>query len=235
MKFILKETALDPLSRNPVQDYLRSLDISKTSSFTGTPPQEDEEDYKDLNHIDEGVEMLHKHLENDGNIFLQVDSDADGYTSAAIIYSFIKTIKPEANLEFNIHPEKEHGIVLDDVDFSTDLVIIPDAGSNQIDELTELQQRSDVLIIDHHIVDVDASSDKVIIINNQTSPNFKNKSLSGAGMTYKFIQAYSKKFGLGDVYKKYLDLAAIGIIADSMDTRNLDNNYLIYNGLNNIL
>ena len=53
-------------------------------------------------------------------------------------------------------------------------------------------------------------------------------------MTYKFIQAYSKKFGLGDIYKKYLDLAAIGIIADSMDTRNLDNNYLIYNGLNNI-
>ena len=73
MKFILKETALDPLSRNPVQDYLRSLDISKTSSFTGAPPQEDEEDYKDLNHIDEGVEMLHKHLEKDGNIFLQVD------------------------------------------------------------------------------------------------------------------------------------------------------------------
>ena len=178
--------------------------------------------------------MLHKHLEANNNIFLQVDSDTDGYTSAAIIYNFIKTIEPEANIIFNIHPQKEHGIVLEDVDFSQDLVIIPDAGSNQYDELIELRQRADVLIIDHHIADIDVNHEKVVVINNQTSDFFENKSLSGAGMAYKFVQAYSEKYGHGEMYKRYLDLAAIGIVADSMDTRNLDNNYLIYHGLKNI-
>lgn len=234
MKFKLKEESLNPLSSTPVVDYLNSLGIRKTDSFIGVPPKEDEEDYGVLANINKGVEMLHKHLERGSNIFLQVDSDADGYTSSAIMYSFIRTISPDANITFNIHPEKEHGIVVEDVDFSQELVIIPDAGSNQFDELDELQNRTDILVIDHHIVDVDASSEKVIIINNQTSAFFENKSLSGAGMVYKFIQAYSDKYGFGEVYKKYLDLTAIGIIADSMDSRNLDNNYLIYQGLNNI-
>lgn len=53
-------------------------------------------------------------------------------------------------------------------------------------------------------------------------------------MTYKFIQAFCDHYGYGEIYKDYLDLAAIGIVADSMDSRNLDNNYLIYHGLNNI-
>lgn len=234
MKFILKETALDPLSSTPVQDYLKSLGISKVSSFMETPPSEDEESYNVLTNINKGMEMLDRVLQKDGKIFLQVDSDTDGYTSAAIIYDFIKTIKPDADLVFNIHPQKEHGVFLDDIDFDIDLVIVPDAGSNQAEVMRELQQRAEVLIIDHHIVDIDVSSDRVVVVNNQTSDFFENKSLSGAGMMYKFVQAYSNKYDLGDFYKKYLDLAAIGIIADSMDTRNLDNNYLIYNGLRNI-
>lgn len=35
--------------------------------------------------------------------------------------------------------------------------------------MEELQQRADVLIIDHHLVDIDVSSEKVVVINNQTS------------------------------------------------------------------
>lgn len=135
---------------------------------------------------------------------------------------------------YNIHPQKEHGVFLEDIDFDIDLVIVPDAGSNQEEVMRELQQRAEVLIIDHHIADVDINSDRVVVVNNQTSAFFANKSLSGSGMVYKFIQAYSQKYDHGKLYEKYLDLAAIGIVADSMDSRNLDNNYLIYYGLRNI-
>ena len=163
-----------------------------------------------------------------------ITSDTDGYTSSAIMYNFITRIAPDIEIDFNIHPEKEHGIIPDDVDYGYDFVIVPDAGSNQADELEELSRRADVLIIDHHIADVDVNSDRVIVVNNQTSSFFSNKSLSGAGMVYKFVQAYCETYDYGEIYKDYQDLAAIGIIADSMDSRNLDNNYLIYHGLRNI-
>jgi single-stranded-DNA-specific exonuclease len=41
-------------------------------------------------------------------------------------------------------------------------------------------------------------------------------------------------FGTGNGYRKYEDLAALGIIADCMDSRTLDNNAIILNGLTHI-
>lgn len=81
--------------------------------------------------MEQAVEMLGKHLQKNNEIFLVVDSDPDGYTSGSIIYNFIKDIFPKSKLQYCLHPEKEHGVVLADVPIETDLIIIPDAGSNQ--------------------------------------------------------------------------------------------------------
>ena len=74
-----------------------------------------------------------------------------------------------------------------------------------------------------------------IIVNNQTSPEYSNKSLSGAGVVYKFIKAMDKRYFNDDhIYHDYGDLAAIGIIADAMNMTTLDNNYIAYWGLSHI-
>lgn len=234
MKYKLKETPIDIHSETFLEDYFRNQGISKLESFLRAPQDEDQESPFGLSYIYEGLEMLRKHVSRGSTIFLQVDSDTDGYTSSAMIYSFLKTLNPALEIHWAIHPNKEHGMVPDIVPFDVDLVIVPDAGSNQIEESEELAQRCDVLIIDHHIADVDISSEKVVVINNQTSPFFNNKNSSGAGIVYKFLEAYCKKYELGDLYKDYIDLAAVGIVADMMDSRQLDNNYIITKGLQNI-
>jgi single-stranded-DNA-specific exonuclease len=127
--------------------------------------------------------------------------------------------------------------MLDTVPIDVDYVIIPDAGSIQFDEQEELSRKGyKVLIIDHHNVSNPPKLENVVLVNNQLSPDFSNKALSGAGMVYKVIQAFNKtyenEFPL--VYEKYADLAALGIISDMMDTRTLDNNYIINKGLKNI-
>lgn len=91
-----------------------------------------------------------------------------------------------------------------------------------------------VLVMDHHIVHETAQHEKVVVVNNQTSDGFTNKSLSGAGVVFKVIQAFDTKFGKRILYKQFEDLAALGIIADCMDSRHLDNNAIILNGLKNI-
>lgn len=184
-----------------------------------------------LLNIDKMINELHYGFTNNKRFFLQVDSDADGYTSAAIFYAFFKQTYPNSNIKINLHPGKEHGIKLNDIDIDVDFIVVPDAGSNQVDEqLVLAEQGRKVLIIDHHIVDVKLEEHpNITIVNNRISPG-SNESLSGAGVVYKVIQAYSEKFLTGREHHQFVDVAAVGIVADMMDTTVLDNDYLIKQG-----
>ena len=237
LKYKLKENSIQPFSLSYLKDYLKSLGIENPDSFIKEPRLEDEETFWNLKYIKETVEELYRGFKENKKFFLQIDSDTDGYTSSAIFYAFFKRLFPDANIEWRLHDNKEHGIILDTIPIDTDYVIIPDAGSNQFDEQEEMVKRGyKVIILDHHNLEDYPLFPDVYIVNNQSSPKFKNKSLSGAGVVYKTIQAFNKiyeeEFDL--IYHEFVDLAALGIVADMMDTRTLDNNYIIHKGLNNI-
>ena len=216
-------------------EYLNNLGITSVDSFLYKPKPSDYENPWKLENIDKIVEILNWGFENNKEFFLQVDSDTDGMTSSAIFYNYFKMLYPDAHITYRVHDGKEHGVILNTVPVYTDIVVIPDAGSNQVDEIYELaSQDRHILVMDHHLVHQEIQHEKVAIVNNQTSEGFTNKSLSGAGVVYKVIQAYDMKYGKRILYKQFEDLAALGIIADCMDTRHLDNNAIILNGLKNI-
>lgn len=231
----LKQNSISANSSDYFADYLRSLGIRKVESFMEMPFDEDEESPKNLDNIEELVDALHNGFILNKTFYLQPDADVDGYTSAAIFYRYFKDLYPNAKIYWEVHDGKEHGIILKKIPVWVDIVVIPDAGSNQFEEQKELVRRNQqVLVIDHHSVDNFQVIDGVIVVNNQLSERFKNKSLSGAGVVYKVIQRYSQKYNDGKYHLNFIDLAAIGIVSDMMDTRNLDNNYIIYHGLRNI-
>lgn len=231
----LKETPINLDSSNIIEDYLKSLGIEKTESFLSEPSIYDEESYKELKRVNELVDTLHEGFTTKQKFFMQIDSDVDGFTSASIFYRYFKDLYPAAEIKCRVHNGKEHGIVMNSIPQDAKYIIIPDAGSNQIEEQIELVRKGKtVLVIDHHLVDNYQEVPGAIVVNNQLSPNFKNKFLSGAGMVYKIIQAYSKKYGNNEHHKQYIDLAALGLISDMMDTRDLDNNFLISTGLKTI-
>lgn len=163
-------------------------------------------------------------------------SDVDGITSSSIFYRFFKGYYPEANIVWRLHEGKEHGVIIDTVPDDTDIIVLPDSGSMQLEEQQELADKGKIIIIiDHHTVTEKLVNDNVILVNNQVSDRFPNKSLSGAGMVLKVIQAYAYEHP--DLYTKpqdFYDLAALGIISDMMDMRDLDNNYIVHCGLKNI-
>ena len=85
-----------------------------------------------------------------------VDSDVDGYTSASLIYQYLKKISPELQVDYMLHAGKQHGLkdLIDDI-YGTDykLIIFPDAGSNDVAECSELyMDNKEIIILDHHIV-----------------------------------------------------------------------------------
>ena len=74
------------------------------------------------------IDSLHKGFEEGKHFFLQVDSDTDGMTSAAIFYNYFTTLYPMADITYRVHDGKEHGLILDTVPIITDIIVIPDAG-----------------------------------------------------------------------------------------------------------
>lgn len=234
-KYTLKKNPISATSDHYLSEYLRKLGIKKVKSFIDQPSRTDEDQPILLDNIDILTTELKYGFDNNYRFFLQVDSDADGYTSAAIFYNYFKKLYPDADITWRLHEEKEHGVIVDTVPDDIDYVIIPDAGSNQYEEQWELVQKGmKVLIMDHHHADDFQEIENVTVVNNQLSRKFRNKDLSGAGVVFKVIQYYSKVYSDGEDYKEFTDLAALGIISDMMDTRNLDNNFIIYHGLRNI-
>lgn len=237
-KIQLKENNLPTNTFNFLHSYLMALGIKQedVDSFIKGPRESDADNPWDLENMEIGIKTFHQLLEANKKIFLQVDSDVDGFTSSAIFYCYFKRRYPGIQIEWRLHDGKEHGVILETVPEDAEVIIIPDAGSMQLEEQQILHdQDRKVIILDHHTVSEMITLDNVIIINNQTSPKFKNKSLSGAGVVYMFIKAYDETyFSENPIAHEYLDLAALGIISDAMDTRTLGNNYIIQKGLSQI-
>ena len=187
-----------------------------------------------IKNMEEGVKLLIRHIAANDKIFIQVDSDCDGYTSAALLLNYLHDLFPafiENNVSYRLHEGKQHGIIFETVPEDVKLVIAPDSSSNDYLPHQWLSERGcDVLVIDHH--EAEKYSKHAVVINNQMC-DYPNKSLSGVGMVLKFCQ-YIDKLLNKDYSYNYYDLAAFGIIADVMELKNLETRAIIKYGLKQV-
>ena len=184
--------------------------------------------------IKEGLKLLHDNLK--GKIFIKVDCDVDGFTSAAYIKQFIQKIAPEVEIEYRLDFNKRHGCFYEDVAHykkgELSLIIIPDA-SVLVEEAKQIKENLDVpiLILDHHIIEDEEMLKYTTTINNQDGV-YPNTTLSGVGVVHKFCLAYCEEYNLSkDICNEFLDLVALGVVSDSMDLRGLESRYYVYQGL----
>ena len=188
--------------------------------------------YELLSNIHEAVNTYLKHLSEGNHIHLIVDCDTDGYTSSAILHQYTKALYPKSNLTYSLHSGKQHGISKDiEIPNDTQLLIVPDAGTNDNEQCEHLHQHGiDIIILDHH--DKEAENPHAIIVNNQMC-EYPNKYLSGVGVVYKFLQAVDDETW-SNFADQYLDLVALGLIGDNMDVRSHETRRLIDKGLGKI-
>ncbi|AZV43584.1 hypothetical protein BAOM_2975 [Peribacillus asahii] len=216
---------------NPIETILRNRGIDDIQSFLHTS-EKDIIHWNKLRNIEKAVECMISHIEKKNKIFIQVDSDCDGVSSSAILINYLRVVFPNIEIEWNMHDGKQHGVILEHVPDDADLVVIPDAGSNQYREHRQLKEKGiDVIVLDHH--ECEKESEYAIVVNNQMSPDYSNKALSGAGVTYKFCKALDSKLGI-DIADNYLDLVSLGNIGDMMDLRSLETRYYVLKGLKQI-
>ena len=162
-----------------------------------------------------------------------VDSDCDGYTSAALLLNYIYARFPSAigNFTYYTHEGKTHGLHDLVIDGDTALVIAPDSSSNDYEIHEALSKEGvEVLVLDHH--QAEYVSPFACVVNNQLC-DYPTKSLSGVGIVYKLCEYIDELCG-DELATQFSDIVALGLIADMMDTRDLETHYLIQAGLNSI-
>ncbi len=190
--------------------------------------------YQNLDHIEDAVNLFMKHFNQKSQIGILVDEDPDGFCSAAMMYLYIKQMDSDYPIDYILHGRaKAHGLS-DDVVVPEDikLLIIPDAGTNDVTECEKLSNgQMDILILDHH--EKEEENPYAVVVNNQTSNNYSNKNLCGAGVVYRFLQALDEE-NWNEFSDDYLDLCALANISDVMDMRSFETRYLTDMGLLNI-
>lgn len=182
-----------------------------------------------LDNIDKAVSCFINHIEKKSRIHIIVDSDVDGYTSASMVYRYIKYLGEDINVSYSLHTKKQHGIS-EDVEIPDDceLLIVPDAGSNDVEQCKKLVEKGiDIIILDHHICD--KTNEFAIVVNNQMC-DYPNKNFCGAGIVYKFLKAVDEELW-EDYADKMLDIVALGNISDVMDMRECETRYYVDLGL----
>lgn len=236
MKFYCDEK-LPQDSFDYVDDILHKRGIEDTYSYTHVDESALLDGFK-LRNMRQGIEKAWEVLSKEKpTIFIVVDADSDGYTSSSIIATYMRMVNPNVQFDFGIHDGKQHGIedILDEIPSGTDLLFIPDASSSEIELHKRVAEMGiPIIICDHHLCDVE-NNPYAIVINNQMSPNYSNKSLCGAGVTLKFCQCIDDEyFGNRNFSNQLYDLAAVGEVADMMDLREEETHYIVQRGLSNI-
>lgn len=242
IKLKTKHITRQASGRDYLVQYLENQGIAPADvpAFIDEPRASDKDNPFLLANRKEALDAAYRLLSKGVEVYIQPDPDADGFTSSAVLYNYLKRRFQKCSYSWHLHDGKEHGIDTSYIAPTASLVFIPDAGTNDINEQEELsKQGRTVIVLDHHLPQDGVSLNKfknVFIVNNQRSPDFPNKELSGVGIVYRFITAMEKTYFPKEtsVADEYLDLTAVGIIADSRDRRALGNNYIAYYGLHNI-
>ena len=235
MEYQLFASRIPPRELSAVEQVLfnRGIDPENVEHYLNTT-DEDILNPKLIMNVEEGVKVLIKHIAQGDKVLVQIDSDCDGYTSAAALINYLNRLFPgfvQSNVYYRIHTGKQHGILLETIPDDVKLVIAPDSSSNDYEEHLQLKSKGvDVLVIDHH--EADMISENAVIINNQLC-DYPTKSLSGVGMVYKFCSYMDELLNV-DYADDYLDLVALGMVADMMDLRDFETRHLITRGLENI-
>ncbi len=172
------------------------------------------------------------------------DYDVDGVTSTALLVAVLRQMGMEPGYVVPRRMEEGYGLSAQAVervltDNRPDLLVAVDCGTNSRAEAEKLQSRGvELIIVDHHRA-VDGIPEGCLIVNPHLHPEAEHPwtHLSAVGLAFKLAHGILKELRQRDdphgwkiELKSYLDLVAMGTIADLVPLRE-ENRILTRHGL----
>ena len=187
--------------------------------------------------MDKAVTRLNRALGAKEKVMVYGDYDVDGTTAVALVYRYLQNFYSNLVYYVPTRDDEGYGISLQSIDYAATigvkLIIVLDCGIKAVDEIAYAKSKGiDFIICDHHVPD-DVLPDAAAILNpKQKDDSYPYKGLSGCGVGFKFMQAFSKSNGIGQLYdlESLLDLLVVSIAADIVPITG-ENRILAYYGL----
>ena len=182
------------------------------------------------------VDRISTAVKKNERILVYGDYDVDGTTAVALMYSFLKD--QYSNVEYYIPDryKEGYGVSFQGLDFAYQnnckLVITLDCGIKAVEKVKYARTKGlDVIICDHHYPGVEIPKALAVLDPKQPSCSYPYKELSGCGVGFKLIHAYSRVHGIPfSKISHYLDLVAVSIASDIVPITG-ENRVLAYFGL----
>jgi single-stranded-DNA-specific exonuclease len=223
----------ESLANLMVQRGITSFDEARAFFRPGLDCLHDPFMMKDMNIA---VDRITTAIGRNERILVYGDYDVDGTTAVAMMYSFIK--ERYSNVDFYI-PDRYregYGLSFQGLDYAYEnnckLVITLDCGIKAIEKVEYARSKGlDVIICDHHYPGEKLPLAIAVLDPKQPGCNYPYKDLSGCGVGFKLIQAYSRvhKIPFSDI-SHFLDLVAVSIASDIVPITG-ENRILAYFGL----
>lgn len=203
-----------------IDDYLHKMGIEYPRSYMDAKAKDIEEPNRYLN-IDAATHRLKQAIDNHERVGIIQDCDVDGVCSAVIAYQFLDSMIAEKPVVF-FHIGKQHGIgdlMLQILNANLDLLIVPDAGTNDVDACRELRANGvDVIIADHH--EIEKKNPYAIVVNCMQGDT--NHAASGTTVMAKIVDRYSERY-LGGRRFDFNDMVALSLLSDSRSMLSIEN------------
>jgi single-stranded-DNA-specific exonuclease len=186
--------------------------------------------------MDLAVERLNMAMGKKERIMIYGDYDVDGCTAVALVYRFLQQYYSNIDYYIPDRYEEGYGVSKQGIDYAYEtgvkLIIILDCGIKAVEEIAYAKSKGiDFIICDHHVPD-DTLPPAVAILNaKRKDATYPYKDLSGCGVGFKLMQAFTQSNGIAfSKLLPLLDLVVVSIAADIVPIMG-ENRILAYHGL----
>lgn len=182
------------------------------------------------------IERISSAIKKNERILVYGDYDVDGTTAVALMYSFLR--EQYSNVEYYIPDryKEGYGVSFRGIDFASQsnckLMITLDCGIKAVEKVKYARTKGiDVIICDHHYPGEEIPKATAVLDPKQPGCNYPYKELSGCGVGFKLVHAFSRVHGIPfSKISGYLDLVAVSIASDIVPITG-ENRVLTYFGL----
>jgi single-stranded-DNA-specific exonuclease len=170
--------------------------------------------------MDVAVERLRKAITTKEKILVYGDYDVDGTTAVSLVYSFIKRFTDEVDFYIPDRNDEGYGVSIKGLDWAADndftLVITLDCGIKAIEKTRYAASRGiDFIICDHHLPDAELPPAVAVLDPKREDCHYPFDDLSGCGVGFKLVQAYSQRYGVPfETLVPLLDYLVVSIASD---------------------
>jgi single-stranded-DNA-specific exonuclease len=208
--------------------------VKKAQSFL-EPTQYEPIPSSELPNILRAADRLEAAIQKGELICVWGDFDVDGQTSTTLLVSVLNALGATVTHHIPVRATESHGINLPKlkcvIDSGAQLILTCDTGVTAHEEIAYAQSQDvDVIVTDHHNLPLSLPDAHTVVNPKMLPMGHRLRELPGVGVAFKLGEELYTRSGDPAKIDCFLDLVALGIVADLAVLRG-DVRYLLQRGL----